>query len=124
MGMSSVSKDRARRLSVGKQTGSGKLTKKVLVSKGRLLGPDLESLPGDRAVSSQPISVDVRVRLQAIAIPEPAGGYSIVVPALPGCVTEADTIEEVTAHVIEAAEGWLDVAHDRYKGERLRGALE
>ena len=37
---------------------------------------------------------------EAIAIPEAGCGYSIVVPALPGCVTEAETIEEARENVI------------------------
>jgi predicted RNase H-like HicB family nuclease len=72
------------------------------------------------ARSAQPITIDVRVRLQAIAVPEPEGGYSVVVPALPGCVTEGDTIEEVQANVVEAAEGWLDSQHDALKEEAVR----
>ncbi|MCA1686028.1 MAG: type II toxin-antitoxin system HicB family antitoxin [Planctomycetia bacterium] len=67
-----------------------------------------------------PVTVEVRVRLQALAIPEPDGGYSVIVPALPGCVTMGDTIEEVQAMVVEAAELWLAVAHDLGRDEALR----
>jgi predicted RNase H-like HicB family nuclease len=70
--------------------------------------------------NGRPITIDVKVRLQAIALPEPEGGYSVVVPALPGCVTEGDTIEEVQANVVEAAEGWLDSQHDALKDEALK----
>jgi predicted RNase H-like HicB family nuclease len=70
-----------------------------------------------------PVTVEVRVRLQALAIPEPDGRYSVIVPALPGCVTMGDTIEEVQANAVEAAEGWLEVAHDYGKAEALRVAL-
>jgi len=37
------------------------------------------------------------------------GGYWAEVPALPGCVTQGETVEEVTANVREAIEGWLSV---------------
>jgi predicted RNase H-like HicB family nuclease len=70
------------------------------------------------------VTVEVRVRLVALAVPEPGGGYSVVVPALTGCVTEGDTIEEVQANIIEASEGWLAVAHERNRGEALRLVLE
>jgi predicted RNase H-like HicB family nuclease len=70
----------------------------------------------------QPITVEVKVRLQAIALPEPGGGYSVLVPALPGCVTQGETIEEVQANVVEAAEGWLAVGHDQNKDEGIRVA--
>ena len=76
------------------------------------------------SATGRPITVEVKVRLQAIAIQESDGGFSVVIPALPGCVTEADTIEEAQTNVIEAAELWLDVAHDRNKEERVRGMVE
>ncbi len=37
------------------------------------------------------------------------GGYWAEVPALPGCVSEGDTMAEVKANIKEAAEGWLEV---------------
>ena len=60
-----------------------------------------------------PITVNVPVLLTAIVRPEPeAGGYSASIPALPGCHTQGETLEEVRANLREAAEGWLAVAHD------------
>ena len=35
-------------------------------------------------------------------IPEEEGGYTVVVPLLPGCVSYGTTIEEATANVREA----------------------
>lgn len=69
-----------------------------------------------------PVTIDVMVRLQALAIPEASGGYSIVVPALPGCVSQADTIEDAAANVVEAAEGWLAAGHEHNKDVDLRVA--
>lgn len=61
----------------------------------------------------RPITVTLNVTLTAILRPEPeAGGYSASVPALPGCHTEGDTLEEVMANLKEAAEGWLATTHD------------
>jgi predicted RNase H-like HicB family nuclease len=37
------------------------------------------------------------------------GGYWAEVPALPGCVTQGETIEDVTLSLREAIEGWLSV---------------
>lgn len=70
----------------------------------------------------QPVTIEIRVRLQVLAIPEPGGGYSVVVPALPGCVSEAGDLETVRQVAREAANGWLEVAHDRAKDEALRVA--
>jgi predicted RNase H-like HicB family nuclease len=60
-----------------------------------------------------PVVVDVSVILTVIVLPEPdAGGYSASIPALPGCHTQGETLDEVRANLREAAEGWLAVAHD------------
>ena len=41
---------------------------------------------------------------------EPAeeGGYTVTVPALPGCVTEGDTYEQAIANAQEAIEGFVE----------------
>lgn len=38
------------------------------------------------------------------------GGFWAEIPALPGCVSEGDTMEEMLVNIKEAAEGWLAVA--------------
>ena len=67
-----------------------------------------------RAITlSQPIAVDVPVVLTAVVRAEPdAGGYSASIPALPGCHTQGETLDEIRANLREAAEGWLAVAHE------------
>jgi predicted RNase H-like HicB family nuclease len=63
------------------------------------------------AISIPPILVNIPVVLTAIVQPEPeTGGYSASIPALPGCHTQGETLEEVRANLREAAEGWLAVA--------------
>lgn len=65
------------------------------------------------ATTALPIVVAVAVNLSAIVRPEPdAGGYSASIPALPGCHTQGETLDEVRANLREAAEGWLAVAHE------------
>ena len=60
----------------------------------------------------QPIIVQLPVTITALIRPEPeAGGYSAEIPALPGCYTEGETLDEVRANLREAAEGWLSSAH-------------
>jgi predicted RNase H-like HicB family nuclease len=48
------------------------------------------------------------MKLRVLLEKEEDGGFSVVVPALPGCFTEGDTIEEALANAKEAAEGWLE----------------
>jgi antitoxin HicB len=44
---------------------------------------------------------------------EPEGGYTAIVPTLPGCITYGETIEEAIVNVKEAIELYLEslVAH-------------
>ena len=53
------------------------------------------------------------MKIRAIVHPAEEGSYWAEVPALPGCVTEGDTMEEVMANLQDAITGWLDVANDR-----------
>ncbi len=71
------------------------------------------------ANGDHPITLDVMVRLQAIALPEVDGGFTVVIPAL-GCATQGDTIEEAQTNAVEAAEGWLTSQHKRMKDEAIR----
>ena len=43
---------------------------------------------------------------------EPEGGYSAEVPALPGCYTDGDTLDEVKANLREAIQLYLEVFED------------
>lgn len=46
-----------------------------------------------------------------VLIPEPEeGGYSVIVPALPGCVTQGDSVEEAVVMAQDAIAGWIEVA--------------
>jgi len=53
------------------------------------------------------------MKIKAIIHLAEEGGYWAEVPALPGCVTEGGTIDEVVANLQDAIEGWLDVANSR-----------
>lgn len=39
---------------------------------------------------------------------EDGGGYTVTVPALPGCVTEGDTLEEALNNAREAITGYIE----------------
>jgi antitoxin HicB len=40
--------------------------------------------------------------------PEPEGGYTVNVPALPGCITYGETLEEAKANAKEAIELYVE----------------
>lgn len=52
--------------------------------------------------------------LEYTAIFEPAeeGGYVVSVPALPGCMTQAETFEEAVTMIKDAIDGYIAVLKD------------
>lgn len=46
---------------------------------------------------------------QLILTPEPEGGYTVSVPAIRGCITYGETVEEAIAMAEDAIEGCLAV---------------
>ena len=47
------------------------------------------------------------MKLKVIVHEAEEGGYWAEVPALPGCVTQGETFEELISNLYEAVEGWL-----------------
>ncbi len=64
------------------------------------------------------------MKIKAIIHPAEEGGYWAEVPALPGCITEGETIEEVIANLKDAIEGWLEVANSRSAVESTDQVVE
>jgi predicted RNase H-like HicB family nuclease len=52
------------------------------------------------------------------------GGFWAEVPALPGCVSEGQTLEETLANIREAAADWLDVAQVRAEADAEAQLME
>jgi predicted RNase H-like HicB family nuclease len=48
------------------------------------------------------------VTFKVVLYTEEEGGYSVEVPALPGCFSQGDTLEEALANIKEAIECYLD----------------
>ncbi len=57
------------------------------------------------------------MKLKAFLRPEAEGGYSVSIPALPGCHSEGETLEEAMCNIREAAELWLEVADEKNSEE-------
>ena len=45
---------------------------------------------------------------KVVFAPSEEGGYTALVPVLPGCISEGDTIEEAIANIREAIELYLE----------------
>ena len=62
----------------------------------------------------------LRMVFKAIVRPAEEGGFWGEVPALPGCVSQGETQEELLEHLKEAAIGWLEASQD--EGELSAGS--
>jgi predicted RNase H-like HicB family nuclease len=48
------------------------------------------------------------MRVKAVVHEAEEGGFWAEVPALPGCVSQGDTMDELVANVGEAIQAWLE----------------
>ena len=48
------------------------------------------------------------LQYSAVFEPEKVGGYSVTIPALPGCISQGETFEEALKNIKEAAELYLE----------------
>jgi antitoxin HicB len=54
-----------------------------------------------------------RVKLKVLVRPEPGGGYSVSVPAMPGCHSQGESLDEALTNIREAADLWSEVVAER-----------
>jgi predicted RNase H-like HicB family nuclease len=52
------------------------------------------------------------MKLKIILEPSEEGGYTAIVPSLPGCISEGDTKEEALKNIREAIELYLEPVED------------
>lgn len=48
------------------------------------------------------------MKLQVVLEPSSEGGYTVYVPALPGCISEGDNIDKALENIQEAIELYLE----------------
>ena len=56
--------------------------------------------------------LEVEMKLRVVLEPSNDGGYTVLVPALPGCVSEGDTREEALRNIQEAIQVYLEPVDD------------
>ena len=64
------------------------------------------------------------MKIKAIIHEAEEGGFWAEVPALPGCSTQGDTLEELTENLKEAIALWLDVGEDEIEPQSTDRILE
>lgn len=52
------------------------------------------------------------MKLRVVLAPSDEGGYTVFVPALPGCISEGDTREEALKNIEEAVKLYLEPVED------------
>jgi predicted RNase H-like HicB family nuclease len=59
------------------------------------------------------------MRLKVVLELSDQGGFTVIVPALPGCISEGDTREDALCNIREAIELYMEVVEDDWSlGER------
>jgi predicted RNase H-like HicB family nuclease len=64
------------------------------------------------------------MKLRVIVHEAEEGGYWAEVPAIPGCLTQGETFEELLANIYEAVEGCLSVDVDEPEPDSRARVLE
>jgi predicted RNase H-like HicB family nuclease len=54
------------------------------------------------------------MKFQIVLEPSDEGGYTVYVPALPGCISEGDTMDEAIVNIREAIELYLEPVEDDF----------
>jgi len=49
------------------------------------------------------------MKLKVLVQTESSGGYSVSVPAMPGCHSQGETLHEALVNIREAADLWVEV---------------
>jgi predicted RNase H-like HicB family nuclease len=58
------------------------------------------------------MNTEVDMKLKVILEPSDEGGYTAIVPALPGCISEGDSRDEALNNIKEAIELYLEPVED------------
>ena len=64
------------------------------------------------------------MKIKAILHEAEEGGFWAEVPALPGCSTQGDTMEELTENLKDAIALWMNVGEDEIEPESTDRILE
>ncbi len=58
--------------------------------------------------------METMIEYDVVLIPAEEGGYTVIAPSLPGCISEGDTEAEALENIKDAIQGWLTVVEKRY----------
>ena len=84
-----------------------------------IISRHVEGLP-----ECSPGRMDRTMKLKIVIHREEDGRYSVAIPALPGCYSCGDTVDEARANIRAAAEGWLGANSDRNPFDGIEHSTE
>ncbi len=65
------------------------------------------------ATTRRPLEDYLALRYPFNVIADPDGGYVVVFPDLPGCMTQVESLDELPAMAEEARRLWIETAHEQ-----------
>ncbi len=68
-------------------------------------------------VQSQPLDYYLNLDYPVTVYPDVEGGFVAEIKDLPGCITQAETIEELMENINEARELWIEAVYESGKRE-------
>jgi len=64
------------------------------------------------------------MKFKVVLEPEEEGGYSVHCPALKGCHSQGETMEEALANIKEAIEGYLLALNEKIKVDSKKAKIK
>jgi predicted RNase H-like HicB family nuclease len=58
-----------------------------------------------------PLQYFLSLKYPILIYPEKEGGYTALIPDLPGCLTQSETLDEVIANIEEARKLWIETVY-------------
>ena len=80
--------------------------------------------PKTRIIQAKILRWEANLKIKVVVHEAEEGGYWAEVPALPGCATQGETLDELLANVREAVEGCLSVDVEQPKSTGKDKVLE
>lgn len=63
------------------------------------------------------------MKLKVVLEPSDEGGYTVLVPSLPGCISEGETIDDALTNIREAIDLYLEPVEDDLFISEAEGVL-
>ena len=66
-----------------------------------------------KSTTRQPLEYYLGLGYPFNVLADPDGGYVVIFPDLPGCMTQVDTLDELSEMTEDARVGWIETEYER-----------